>query len=160
MKTYLVVAGVFLGAMMMAIPDVGEAAGTCIERLTGKSYTCEAKDSDGGGTFASTLRYGPSTSSDAQLVLFPGTDAEVPCACDTTGTFKNPKFKASRTKWTCANTEEGVAFSIRGNVGPKGKITKVSAIQTNGSEPSTLIFDCTLNASAPEAADADEDEEE
>ncbi len=113
------------------------SAENCLDRLNSRSYTCQIKNSLGGGsTFG--------VSFDAGALLLAGDSFT--CSCGATGTFKNPNFNASKTKWLCVKAEDfgdgPVGTVIQGSVGAGGKITNVAGGNSDGT---TLLFQCDLH---------------
>src|SRR5262245_60676185 len=64
------------------------SAENCLDRLNSRSYSCEIKNSlGGGGSFSVSFNDGALTIAGDQYT----------CSCGATGTFKNPNFNASKT---------------------------------------------------------------
>jgi hypothetical protein len=112
--------------------------GNCQSKLVGKAYDCEVKDSEG-STGSGCIEFeSGKISIDFDLLI--GSD-DYGCACDTTGSFKSPKFDASSSSFECLSIAAG--FLINGNVKSK-KITGQSIDESGNSE----ILSCT-ERSAP-----------
>jgi len=70
------------------------------------------------------------------------------CACDTDGSFKNPKFDHSPSRWTCAGSATEapfptVTFAIRGAVAGNGKISQVEGLLTQPGVANALWLKAT-----------------
>jgi hypothetical protein len=145
MKSLLGV-GLLGGIVLIAAPAAlaQPVTTTCLNSLNDHSHTCLVKSSEGPGSFPVALSF-------ADGSLDAGT-IPIPCSCATTGTFNNPHFKASKTKWICVGAEDDGAGGasgvvIQGTVGKSGKITKVTGADSRGN---TYLFDCDLDSPQPE----------
>jgi len=133
-KALLVVA-VSLTVVLIGGRDA--SAENCLDRLNSRSYSCQIKNSaGGGGSFP--------VSFDGGALLIAGDSYT--CSCGATGTFKDPNFNASKAKWLCVKGDDfgggPVGTVIQGSVGPGGKITNVSGGDSQGG---ALLFQCNLN---------------
>jgi len=133
-KALLVVA-VSLTVVLIGGRDA--SAENCLDRLNSRSYSCQIKNSaGGGGSFP--------VSFDGGALLIAGDSYT--CSCGATGTFKDPNFNASKAKWLCVKGDDfgggPVGTVIQGSVGPGGKIMNVSGGDSQGG---SLLFQCNLN---------------
>lgn len=131
-----------LGVLIAPAPSL--ASGNCMAKLVGSDavapgYNCNVTFSDGSSetqcwTFASGFR------SQFFDILTETSTTELPdygCACDTTGSFKSPRFNSSADAFECA---DAVGDQIEGKI--KGK--KISG-QGSDILGNTLIFSCIAN---------------
>jgi hypothetical protein len=115
------------------------AASNCLDRLNGRSHSCQVIDSVQQTPFTAEVSF------DGGMMTFAGRD-DYTCSCGITGSFRKPRFDASKTEWTCVAAfliaGEPRAHAVRGSVGANGKITRVTSAATNGV---TGTFSCALD---------------
>ena len=126
--TRALVAISMLAVLLAAVPSA--FADDCLDRLATRAYTCDYKSSSAPDvTGSSTLAF--NVSSNAAWSVYDNFGAF--CTCATDGSFKNPKFHHSPSKWQCVGTGPGpvdgevVTLSIEGSVGGSGALSKVRA---------------------------------
>jgi hypothetical protein len=112
--------------------------GNCQSKLVGKSFDCNAKDSQG-GTGSACIKFESGGISKNFDLLISGDDFG--CACDTTGSFNSPSFNASSSSFECLGIAAG--FLTNGKV--KGKKVTAQQIDESGN---TDILSCTERSSA------------
>jgi hypothetical protein len=113
-------------------------AGPCLDRLNGKAHACLLKTS----TLPPgvSLPYRLSFDGGVLTAGFVPSTIELQCSCATTGSFNNPKFDASPSKWSCLSADsEGLA--VQGSVGNSGKINNVTGVSGAGA---AFIFSCAV----------------
>lgn len=112
------------------------AAGNCQAKLVGNSYACNIKSSNGPAT---TDCFEFNSGGTSQNFNFFDSMANFGCACDTTGSFKSPKFDASSNAFECVDDS---GTQINGKI--KGKKISGQGTDINGN---SLIYTCTLGPS-------------
>ncbi len=109
------------------------AGGNCQDKLVGNAYACSIKVSNGP---AKTDCYEFTTEGESQHFDFFDSVNNYSCACDTTGSFKSPKFDGSSDAYECVDDS---GTQINGKL--KGK--KISG-QGTDIDGNSLIYTCTL----------------
>jgi hypothetical protein len=112
------------------------AGGNCQDKLAGNSYACQIKISNGPAT---TDCFEFSTIGVSQNFNFFGLIGAFGCACDTTGSFKSPKFDSSPNAFECVDHS---GTQINGKI--KGK--KISG-QGTDEQGNSLIYTGMLGPS-------------
>lgn len=144
-KSLILAATLFTFALTAAIgPNTSHAATTCENLLANNVYRCHMKtinpDSGDEIDFDDCFRFSsPGTLSshfDLSVDLL-----EIPqgCDCSATGSFKNPKFSASK-EFHCTTDTSGSGYGFRGKV-VGNKIQKGQAI---GSSGDSYVYECDL----------------
>jgi hypothetical protein len=149
-RTEIIVAMCFLSMCVLgaiAVPAPSLAGGICMDKLVGATavapgFDCNVEFSNG---TSEAECWTPSTMFRSQFfdILTETLNSpvmELPdygCACDTTGSFKSPKFQSSADKFECDDDE---GDQLQGTV--KGK--KISG-QGSDSMGNAFIFSCTPN---------------
>jgi len=108
------------------------AGGNCQAKLVGKSFACSIKSSNAA---PSTNCFEFSTEGESQHFDFFDNINNFSCACDTTGSYKSPKFDASSDSFECSD-ESGT--QIDGKISGK----KISGGGTD-LDGNSLIYTCT-----------------
>ena len=126
-----VVAGAFFAAG-------GALAGpNCEEILNNNGYVCQLKASFGDEEDPEAFFQ---FNSNGDFTLFvDGLGFPLTCSCKTKGSFKNPKFDASKD-FHCVGGGEGFALSLAGKVSGSGK--KIKKGEIANSDGDTLVFEC------------------
>ena len=125
----------FLMGLLASSPSAA-AGGNCQAKLVGNSYACNIKVSNGP---PKTDCFEFTTEGASQNFDFFDSTNNFGCACDTTGSFKSPKFDGSANAFECVDNS---GTQINGKI--KGK--KISGQGTDGNGNS-LIYTCTLGPS-------------
>jgi hypothetical protein len=125
----------FLMGLLASSPS-DAAGGSCQAKLVGKSFACNIKSSNGPPT---TDCFEFSTEGQSQHFDFFDSMNNFSCACDTTGSFKSPKFDGSADAYECV---DGSGTQINGKI--KGKKISGQGTDLNGN---SLIYICTLGPS-------------
>ncbi len=136
MRVSQLMAATLLGLTLVAAPSKqSEAAVDCFDLLAGENYECDFKGSDGSqGTFCTQF----STEALLFSAFFPETLDDLGCACQASGTFAKPKFRASRA-FLCGDGDDGDAMS--GTVSSDGQ--KITGGQYLERVPfRTWVFEC------------------
>ena len=144
-KSFLFV--VVLGLALITFTSAGNAQSSCEYLLGDTVYSCEVK-SESGDPLIDCLRFNstaPTTSGNFDLIVDGLGSRNFGCSCKTTGSFKNPKFDASK-EWVCVTTDQtdfnGSGYTWWGKVTSSGKIKKVYAAGSGGD---TYIFNCVID---------------
>lgn len=135
---------VVLGLMLITFTGTGNAQKNCEDLLGDTVYSCEAKN-DTGETFPECLRFNstaPTTGNFDLVVDGLGSNA-LGCSCKATGSFKKPKFDASK-EWVCVTADRvgPNGYTWWGKVASSGNIIKVSAA---GSDGQSYVFNCVID---------------
>jgi hypothetical protein len=125
----------FLIGLLASLPSAA-AAGNCQAKLVGNSYACNIKLSNGP---ARTDCFEFTTEGMSQHFDFFDATNNFSCACDTTGSFKSPKFDGSTNAFECVDDS---GTQINGKI--KGKKISGQGTDLNGN---SLIYTCTLGPS-------------
>ncbi|OPX96684.1 MAG: hypothetical protein A4E59_01024 [Syntrophorhabdus sp. PtaB.Bin027] len=145
-----------LGLALITFTSIGNAQKSCEDLLGDTVYSCEVKSEIGDGEpFTECLRFNstaPTTSSNFDLVVDGLESPALGCSCKATGSFKKPKFDASK-EWVCVTADQvdpsSPGYTWWGKVTAAGKIIKVNAA---GSDGTTFVFNCVIDpacASSP-----------
>ncbi len=122
---------------LLASSPSAVAGGSCQAKLVGKSFACNLSLSNGPPT---TDCFEFTTGGTSQnFNFFDDTFGNFGCACDTTGSFKSPKFDGSSDAFECVDDS---GTQINGKV--KGK--KISG-QGTDIDGNSLIYTCTVGPS-------------
>lgn len=130
---------VAIAAVLSLVLAAGSAmAGPCLDRLNGHAHACLLKTS----TLPAgvSLPYRLSFDGGVLTAGFAPSTIQLQCSCATTGSFNNPRFDASPSKWSCLSADsEGLA--VQGSVGGTGKINNVTGVSGTGA---TFVFSCEV----------------
>ena len=100
---------------------------------------------DSGETFPECLRFNSTapTTGNFDLVVDGLSSNALGCSCKATGSFKKPKFDASK-EWVCVTADRvgPNGYTWWGKVASSGKIIKVSAA---GSDGQSYVFNCVID---------------
>ena len=91
-----------------------EAKGNCQQTLAGKFFNCSEKYSGGNSDTACYEFETGGESADFDLYI-DNTGSDYGCACDTTGSFKSPKFDSSSSSFECISLDTGFLLNGKGN---------------------------------------------
>ena len=146
-KSFLLV--VVFGLAFITFISNGNAQSSCEDLLGDTVYSYEVKSEIGDGeTFTDCLRFNstaPTTSSNFDLVVDGLGSRAFGCSCTATGSFKKPKFDASK-EWVCVTTDQvdfsGSGYTWWGKVTAAHKIIKVNAAASDGA---TYVFNCVID---------------
>lgn len=140
---------VVTGLALMTFTGMGNAQSSCEDFLGDTVYSCEVKSEVGDGEpFTDCLRFNstaPTASSNFDLVVDGLSSNALGCSCKATGSFKKPKFDASK-EWVCITADQvdtsSPGYTWWGKVTSAGKITKVNAA---GSDGATFVLNCVID---------------
>jgi hypothetical protein len=152
-KSFFVV--VVIGLALMTFTGMGNAQSSCEDLLGDTVYSCEVKgEGEMSEPFTECLRFNstaPTTSNNFDLVVDGLGFKAFGCSCKATGSFKKPKFDASK-EWVCVTTDQvdtdGSGYTWWGKVTAAGKIIKVNAA---GSDGATYVFNCVIDPACTKA---------
>jgi hypothetical protein len=121
---------------LLASSPSAVAGGNCQAKLVGKSFACNIKSSNGPAT-TDCFEFG--TGGISQNFGFFSSKDTFGCACDTTGSFKSPKFDGSPSAFECVDDSGNqIDGKIKGN--------KISG-QGTDEDGNSMIYTCTVGPS-------------
>lgn len=121
---------------LLANSSSAVAGGNCQVKLVGKSFDCNIKISNGP---AKTDCFEFFSGGISQHFDSFNSNDHFGCACDTTGSFKSPKFDSSPSAFECV---DDVGTQLNGKI----KSNKISG-QGTDEDGNSLIYTCTLGPS-------------
>ena len=125
-------------------------ARTCLDNLNGHRHACFMKSNVNSEPTAVAVTFEDGKLSGPQAF-------SLTCSCGNGGTFNAPKFSVSPTKWICVGAglveDTILGVTIQGTVNKAGKITKVTAADTDGT---SYVVNCSLDDGPPTLSDDDE----
>ena len=129
-----VVCSAFLMSLVASSPCTA-VGGNCQAKLVGNSYACNIKFSNG-PAMSDCFEFNALGISE-HFSFFDDIIGNFGCACDTTGSFKSPKFDGSSDAFECVD-DSGTQIKI------KGKKISGQGTDINGN---SLTYTCTLGPS-------------
>ena len=134
----VVAVAVFSAIVMGMLANSPSAEANCQDKLVGKSFNCNEKDSAGSPS-SGCIEFETGGFSDNFDIFF-SEGADYGFSCQTTGGFKTPSFNNSSTSVECV--EPNTNFELTGAL--KGK--KFSGGGANSSGTDSFVLSCTLSS--------------